>query len=86
MNAWYDLSTAPNIELFNHVRNNASEERIRESQYLIVAPHRTLPQCTGCATRTSSVRGTWARVHFDFDDIVYDFFDLHLKGESDRFP
>ena len=85
VNAWYDLSTAPNIELFNHVRHNASEERIRESQYLIVAP---TEHCHMYRLRDPHIVGArnMGRVHFDFDDIVYDFFDLHLKGASDRFP
>ncbi len=84
VNAWYDLSTAPNIELFNHVRHNASEKRVRDSQYLIVAP---TEHCHMYRLRDPHIVGArnMGRVHFGLDDIVYDFFDLHLKGERNGF-
>ena len=85
VNAWYDLSAAPNIELFNHVRRNASEERIRDGQYLVVAP---TEHCHMYRLRDPHVVGerNMGRVHFGLDDMVYDFFDLHLKGERNGFP
>ena len=85
VNAWYDLSAAPNIELFNHVRHNASEKRIRDSQYLIVAP---TEHCHMYRLRDPHIVGArnMGRVHFGLDETVYDFFDLHLKGERNGFP
>ena len=85
VNAWYDLSAAPNIELFNHVRRNASDERIRDGQYLVVAP---TEHCHMYRLRDPHVVGerNMGRVHFGLDDMVYDFFDLHLKGERNGFP
>ena len=84
VNAWYDLSVAPNIELFNHVRRNASEARIRDSQYLIVAP---TEHCHMYRLRDPHIVGArnMGRVHFGLDDIVYAFFDRHLKGERNGF-
>ena len=85
VNAWYDLSVAPNIELFNHVRRNASEARIRDSQYLIVAP---TEHCHMYRLRDPHIVGArnMGRVHFGLDETVYDFFDLYLKGERNGFP
>ena len=36
--SWYDVSTAPNIELFNHVRRNAKDKAVADNQYLVIAP------------------------------------------------
>ena len=84
VNAWYDLSAAPNIELFNHVRHNASDKRIRDNQYLIVAP---TEHCHMYRLRDPHIVGArnLGRVHFGLDEIVYSFFDLHLKGERNGF-
>ena len=35
--SWYDVSTGPNLALFNHVRANASSE-VADNQYLVIAP------------------------------------------------
>jgi putative CocE/NonD family hydrolase len=37
-NSWFDVSQGPNLALFNHVRENASDPAVRDGQYVIVAP------------------------------------------------
>lgn len=85
VNSWYDLSVAPNIELFNHVRNNASDERVRENQFMIVGP---TEHCHMYRLRTPHVTGdrSMGEVHFGLDDIVYSFFDHYMKGARNSFP
>lgn len=85
VNSWYDLAVAPNIELFNHVRNKATSRRIRENQYMIVGP---TEHCHMYRLRDPHVVGdrNMGRVHFGLDDIVYEFFDYYMKGEQNGFP
>src|SRR5690606_22762082 len=37
-NSWFDVSQGPNLAMFNHVRENASDRQVREGQYVLVAP------------------------------------------------
>lgn len=84
VNSWFDLSVAPNLELYNHVRTSASEAGIRDSQYMIVAP---TEHCHMYRLRDPHVVGerSMGTVQFGLDDIVYDFFDHYMKGEDNRF-
>lgn len=85
VHSWFDLSVAPNIALFNHVRENASERRVRDSQYMIVAP---TEHCHMYRLRDPHIVGgrSMGTVHFGLDDIVYAFFDYYMKGERNGFP
>ncbi len=84
VNSWYDLSVAPNIALFNHVRSNASERRVRDHQYMIVAP---TEHCHMYRLREPHITGgrNMGRVHFGLEDIVYAFFDYYMKAERNGF-
>ncbi len=85
VHSWYDLSVAPNIVLVNHVRENASDRRVRESQYMIIAP---TEHCHMYRLRDPHVVGErdMGRVHFGLDEIVYAFFDYYMKNERNGFP
>ena len=85
VHSWFDLSVAPNTELFNHVRRNASAKDIRDSQYMIIAP---TEHCHMYRLRDPHIVGerSMGRVHFGLDDIVYDFFDYYMKDERNGFP
>ncbi len=84
VNSWFDLSVAPNVELFNHVSNNASDRQIRDSQYMIIAP---TEHCHMYRLRDPHIVGerNMGRVHFGLDEIVYDFFDYYMKEEKNGF-
>ena len=56
--SWYDVSISPNLELFNHVRRNGTDERVRANQYAVIAP--TLHCAYTRASIRSSVNATWA--------------------------
>ena len=85
VHSWYDLSVAPNIALFNHVRANASDARIRDNQYMIIAP---TEHCHMYRLRDPHVTGgrDMGRVHFGLDEIVYSFLDHYMKDAPNGFP
>lgn len=83
--SWYDVSISPNIELFNHVRNNAKDAETRDNQYLVIAPF------THCGFSRSPSENTIVgeryigNTSFDADAQVLAWFDLWLKGEQNNF-
>lgn len=83
VNTWYDLSVAPNIALFEHVRRNASDPAVRDGQYMIVGP---TEHCHMYRLREPHVIGErdLGSVDVGLDDIVWRFFDRHLKDEPAR--
>ena len=85
VHSWFDLSVAPNIALFNHVRANASDARIRDNQYMIIAP---TEHCHMYRLRDPHVTGgrNMGRVHFGLDEIVYSFLDHYMKDAPNGFP
>ncbi|MFQ5572143.1 MAG: CocE/NonD family hydrolase, partial [Rhodothermales bacterium] len=36
--SWYDVSTGPNLALFNHVRENATDPEVADNQFAVIAP------------------------------------------------
>lgn len=84
VNSWFDLSVAPNLALYNHVRKNASSEDVRDAQYMIIAP---TEHCHMYRLRQPHVVGqrNMGLVNFGLDKIVYDFFDHYMKGEGNSF-
>jgi len=79
--SWYDVSIGPNLELFNHVRKNATDPEVRENQYLIIAP-------TGhCAYRRVSENTVVGErdmgdARLDYERITNGWMDHWLKGEE----
>lgn len=84
VNSWYDLSVAPNIELFRHVSRNASRAEIRTNQFMIVGP---TEHCHMYRLREPHVVGDrdMGTVDIGLDRIVYDFFDYFMKGKKNGF-
>ncbi|MDZ4698934.1 MAG: CocE/NonD family hydrolase [Rhodothermales bacterium] len=78
--SWYDVSTGPNIALFNHVRQTAAPE-IADNQYLVIAP--TLHCGFKRATENTIVgERSMGDARLDYDALTYGWFDLWLKGED----
>ncbi len=78
--SWYDVSVGPNLALFNHVRMHGVDQETRENQFAVVAP------VTHCAyTRASEETVVGERnlgdARWDYDGLVYGWFDRWLKGE-----
>ncbi|QCK16789.1 CocE/NonD family hydrolase [Mangrovivirga cuniculi] len=82
--SWYDVSISPNLALFNHVRNNIEDPQIAENQYLVIAP--TLHCAYKRATENTIVgERNVGDARLNYDELVYSWFDVWLKGESKEF-
>ncbi|NNF18920.1 MAG: CocE/NonD family hydrolase, partial [Flavobacteriaceae bacterium] len=82
--SWYDVSISPNLELFNHVRKNATSEEARDNQYLVIAP--TL-HCSYTRATENTVVGerSVGDARLNYDEQIYAWFDLWLKGADNDF-
>jgi len=79
--SWYDVSVSPNLELFNHVRQNAAPE-IADNQYLVIAP--TL-HCSYWRATENTIVGerNIGDARLNYDSLIYDiWFDHWLKNEK----
>lgn len=81
--SWYDVSIGPNLALFNHVRDPKNSSAA-DDQYLIIAP--TL-HCAYKRATDSTVVGerSVGDARLNYDEQVYAWLDLWLKGESNDF-
>jgi uncharacterized protein len=78
--SWYDVSTGPNLALYNHVRANAKDPAVRDAQYAVIAP--TLHCAYRRATEETIVgERNLGDARFDYDELIYGWFDHWLKGE-----
>ncbi|WP_143959901.1 CocE/NonD family hydrolase [Litoribacter populi] len=81
--SWYDVASSPNLALYNHVRENASEENIRNNQFLVIAP--TLHCAFKRATENTIVgERSMGDARLDYDEMIYGWFDFWLKGEENN--
>jgi putative CocE/NonD family hydrolase len=82
--SWFDVSSGPNIELFNHVRNSAKNKAIADNQYLVIAPvlHCSYKRATE-DTKVGQLSVGDARLNYD--ELTWSWFDLHLKGTTNDF-
>ncbi|MFN4147301.1 MAG: CocE/NonD family hydrolase [Runella sp.] len=77
--SWYDVASSPNLELFNHVRKNATTQQARDAQYLVIAP--TLHCAFKRATENTIVgERNVGDARLDYDGLIYGWFDYWLKG------
>jgi putative CocE/NonD family hydrolase len=82
--SWYDVSITPNLALFNHVRNNAKDASVRDNQYMVIAP--TLHCGYTRATENTMVgERSVGDARLNYDEQIYAWFDLWLKGEQNSF-
>lgn len=79
--SWYDVSSSPNLALFNHVRENAIDQAMRDNQYLVIAP--TL-HCSFTRATENTVVGerSMGDARLPYNDMTYAWFDHWLKGEE----
>lgn len=79
--SWYDVSSSPNLALYNHVRKNAKDAAVRDNQYLVIAP--TLHCAYTRATENTIVgERSVGDARLNYNELVYGWFDVWLKGES----
>ena len=82
--SWYDVSVAPNLALFNHVREKGDDAYVREHQYLVIAP--TL-HCRYTRATENTIVGerSVGDARLDYDTQIYAWFDYLLKDQSNGF-
>lgn len=79
--SWFDVSSSPNIELFNHVRKNAPDPKVRDQQYLLIAP--TLHCAFTRATENTMVGElNVGDARLDYKSLLNGWYDHFLKGEN----
>jgi putative CocE/NonD family hydrolase len=78
--SWYDVSISPNLAIFNHVRENGVDAETRDNQFAMVAP---VTHCAYTRARENTVVGerSVGDARWDYDELIYDWFDYWLKGE-----
>lgn len=85
-NSWFDVSQGPNLALFHHVRTQASDPKVRDAQYMLIAPTKhcdffEIPKYKNLVVGELDVGNAW----FDASKMVFAFFDHYLKGENNGF-
>ncbi len=85
-NSWFDVSQGPNLALYNHVRNNASDASVRDGQYMMIAPTlhcaflRT-PKYGDYFAGDLNVGNAW----YDYWETIFAFLDYYMKDEDNGF-
>ena len=85
-NSWFDVSQGPNLALYNHVRDNASDQAVRDGQYMMIAPtlhcgfYRT-PEFEDYIAGDLNV----GNAYHDYWESIFSFLDYYLKDEDNDF-
>ncbi|MED5462357.1 MAG: CocE/NonD family hydrolase [Pseudomonadota bacterium] len=85
-NSWFDVSQGPNLALYNHARNNASDQAVRDGQYMMIAPtlhcafYRT-PKYSDYIAGDLNVGNAW----YDYWGTIFQFLDYYVKEEDNGF-
>ena len=79
--SWYDVSSTPNLTLFNHVRENAKDAQVANNQYLVIAP---VLHCSYTRATEHTIVGErdMGDARLNYDDLIYGWFDYWLKEEN----
>ena len=79
--SWYDVSSSPNIALYNHVRATAKDPSVRNNQYLVIAP---VLHCSYKRATENTIVGerSVGDARLNYDELTYGWFDYWLKGEQ----
>ncbi len=82
--SWYDVSTAPNIAMFNHARKAGKNQEVRDNQYLVIAP---VLHCSYTRATENTIVGerSVGDARLNYDEQIYKWFDHWLKGEKTDF-
>lgn len=79
--SWYDVSTGPNLALYNHVRKTARPD-IADKQYAVIAP---VLHCSYTRATENTVVGerSMGDARLNYSELTYGWFDYFLKGERE---
>ncbi|MGE3466307.1 MAG: CocE/NonD family hydrolase [Pyrinomonadaceae bacterium] len=78
--SWYDVSTGPNLAMYNHIRKTADKD-IADKQYAVIAP---VLHCSYTRATENTVVGerSMGDARLDYSKMTYDWFDHFLKGQQ----
>lgn len=81
--SWYDVASSPNLAMYNHIRENAKDPKIRDNQYLVIAP--TL-HCSFTRATENTIVGerSMGDARLPYNDMTYAWFDYWLKDEANK--
>ena len=82
--SWYDVSSAPNIALFNQVRNAAKSKNVADNQYLVIAP---VLHCSYKRATENTIVGerSVGDARLNYDELTWGWFDMLLKEQQNDF-
>ena len=82
--SWYDVSSAPNIALFNQVRNAAKSKNVADNQYLVIAP---VLHCSYKRATENTIVGerSVGDARLNYDELTWGWFDMLLKEDQNDF-
>ena len=85
-NSWFDVSQGPNLAMFNHVRKNGKTRRVRDGQYVLIAPtlhcrFYRIPEHEDLIVGELDV----GNPTFPIYEQLFSFFDYYLKKEKNDF-
>ena len=82
--SWYDVSSAPNIALFNQVRNAAKSKNVADNQYLVIAP---VLHCSFKRATENTIVGerSVGDARLNYDELTWGWFDMLLKEQQNDF-
>ena len=78
--SWFDVSVSPNLAAYNYVREHAPKE-VADQQYAVIAP---VLHCAYTRATEQTMIGDLdvGDARYDYDSLVYGWFDHFLKGED----
>jgi putative CocE/NonD family hydrolase len=81
MISWFDISSSPNLALVDYVRRNAKDPEVAKNQFVVVAP---VNHCAFAYASEDTIVGErhLGDARFEYNRLVYDWFDHWLKGED----
>ena len=82
--SWYDVSSAPNIALFNHARKAAKSKNVADNQYLVIAP---VLHCSYKRATENTIVGerSVGDARLNYDELTWGWFDMLLKEQQNDF-
>ncbi|MFQ5526396.1 MAG: CocE/NonD family hydrolase [Thermoanaerobaculia bacterium] len=83
-NSWYDVSTGPNLALYQHAVANGADSHVRNSQYMVLAP---VTHCSFWRAKEKTIVGErdFGDVRLPYTEMILDFFDRFLKDDEAAF-
>jgi putative CocE/NonD family hydrolase len=78
--SWYDVSVGPNLAMYNHARTHAKGD-LKNQQWAVIAP---VAHCAYTRATEETIVGerSMGDARFDYQEVIYGFFDRFLKGEA----